>query len=431
MTATGFFADLLATLLERRPRSEARAAARPLDEACRALLSGRGEVSGASLAHEILAGYRALPDVGKRAFFVHLAEGLDIDPDALAAAAARYGASRDPDSLRAVHDAAEPPRQELLRRLNQAPGATADLVAMRRDLLRLADGDARLMRIDLDFTHLFSSWFNRGFLVLRPIDWTSPALILERIIAYEAVHAINDWDDLRRRLLPGDRRCFAFFHPAMPDDPLIFVEVALVQGIPGSIQAILAPDRAVLPAAEADTAVFYSISNCQEGLRGISFGSSLIKQVIDLVSRQLPHIRHFITLSPMPGLVRYLTGRAQAGDAEAAAILAAETVHEARLREWAALYLAEARRVDGMPVDPVARFHLGNGAVLHRIHAGADTSANGLRQSLGAMVNYLYDPATLEANHEAFATRQKIAHSREVRALLKAAREAGIATQSG
>jgi malonyl-CoA decarboxylase len=281
---------------------------------------------------------------------------------------------------------------------------------MRADLLRLMREDPALGVVDLDLKHLFASWFNRGFLVLRPINWSSPADVLEKIIAYEAVHAIDSWDDLRRRLAPQDRRCFAFFHPAMPDEPLIFVEVALTRGIPGAIHEVLSEERAAIAAKEADTAVFYSISNCQAGLAGISFGNSLIKQVAADLSQELPELKTFVTLSPIPGLARWLSETDRTMPAK----------DEAR-RQTAAQYLLAAKRPDGSPYDPVARFHLGNGASVHAIHAGADLSANGQRQSGGVMVNYLYDLRQISQNHERFAAAGTIAASTAVKSLAASA----------
>ena len=252
---------------------------------------------------------------------------------------------------------------------------------------------------------LFASWFNRGFLVLRPINWSSPAEVLEKIIAYEAVHAIDSWDDLRRRLQPSDRRCFGFFHPAMPDEPLIFVEVALNKGVPNSVQTLLADGRDPIAAEEADTAVFYSISNCQAGLAGISFGNSLIKQVAADLARDLVGLETFVTLSPIPGLNKWL---------ETTSIAA---LKDASLEVQAAHYLLSAKREDKLPVDPVARFHLGNGAAVHAVHAEADLSDNGMRQSGGAMVNYLYDLTQITTNHEKFVVEKIVAASAEVHAL--------------
>lgn len=401
--------DLLSSVFDRRLRNLTSQGfdGRDLSELCASLLGATGEISGSVLAETILDRFEALDDAGKRAFFTHLAQGLAVDPARIREALTGLEAGVNAQSYGAFLAVAEPPRQELIRRLNQLPGATPRLVRMRADLLRLGGKEPLMRALDLDFRHLFTSWFNRGFLVLRPVNWQSPALILEKIIAYEAVHAIDSWDDLRRRLLPGDRRCFAFFHPAMPNEPLIFVEVALTKGVPNSVQALLAENRQSLQAEAADTAVFYSISNCQAGLAGISFGNSLIKQVAYDLAAELPGLSTFVTLSPLPGLMDWLN---DAG-------LADRVEDPETLRRLAAGYLLTARRGDGLPIDPVARFHLGNGAMVHAVHAGADTSTKGLRQSGGAMVNYLYDLKKVSQNHERFASRHEIAASAAVRAL--------------
>ncbi|WP_011910481.1 malonyl-CoA decarboxylase domain-containing protein [Cereibacter azotoformans] len=425
MSRIAFFADLMGTLFERHALGAPAPSRTPVEELCAALLSAPGEVSGVRLARDILSHYRAMGADERADFFRHLATELDLDADRVIAAATRYRDGGGPSALADLCREAEPRRQELLRRMNQAPGATEELVRMRLDLLRLLPEAPELAAIDADFQHLFSSWFNRGFLVLRHIDWRTPANILEKIIEYEAVHAINDWDDLQRRLRPSDRRCFAFFHPAMPEEPLIFVEVALCKGTPGSVQALLAEGRTPLAAADCDTAVFYSISNCQEGLRGISFGNSLIKQVVEELRRDLPALRRFVTLSPVPGLSRWLVGIAP-DRPEAARLLAAGAAADPEtmapevqtLRRLTAEYLLQARRPDGLPVDPVARFHLGNGALLHEIHALADVSANGFRQSCSAMVNYLYDLSQVETNTEGFLTGKVVAASKKVQSLL-------------
>ena len=331
--------------------------------------------------------------------------GLEINPDAVGAALTAYQEKPSKTTYQAFADACEPKRQELARRLNQVPGATAKLVSMRRDLLGLLSANPTLEPLDVDLRHLFASWFNRGFLVLRRINWESPADILEKIIAYEAVHAIDSWDDLRLRLRPSDRRCFGFFHPAMPDEPLIFVEVALTQGIPNSVQTLLADGRDPINAEDADTAVFYSISNCQAGLAGVSFGNSLIKQVAADLARDLSGLATFVTLSPIPGLTKWLD------TADAAAAITAPVDAQA------AHYLLEAKRDDGLPLDPVARFHLGNGAAVHAAHSNADISENGMRQSRGVRVNYLYDLSQITTNHEHFVTEKTVATSPDVRAL--------------
>jgi len=418
-------ADLLTTLSERRavPFGFGARDGTPIEALCERLLTSQGEVTGAALAREVLEKYAALDAAGRRAFFRHLATTMDVDFAALRAALDAYEAGRDKTSYRRLLEVAEPRRQELIRRLNQLPGATGRLVGMRADLLRFVAEDAALAPLDLDFRHLFSSWFNRGFLVLRPINWESPAHVLEKIIAYEAVHAIDSWEDLRRRLVPDDRRCFAFFHPAMPDEPLIFVEVALTRGVAGSIQEVLAERREPLRAGEANTAVFYSISNCQAGLAGISFGNSLIKQVVTDLSAELPNLRTFVTLSPIPTLMDWLH---EAGQGHAAG-------DPARLRALAARYIVEEKGRGELPRDPVARFHLTNGAMVHDIHPRADLSEKGRANSGGAMVNYLYDPARISHNHERFVSSHEVPASREVRGLVRQARrqESGQPPEEG
>jgi malonyl-CoA decarboxylase len=406
-------ADLLSTVFERRSyfgssgKWDDRSVAMLADE----LVGGNGEVSGRALARQILDRFTAFEDAQKVEFFRHLALNMDIDAEAVRTTLEAYRAHPDKAGYQAFMMAAEPRRQEMIRRLNQVSGATHLLVSMRRDLLRLTKSNPELAPIDVDFKHLFASWFNRGFLVLRPISWESPAHILEKIIAYEAVHAIDSWGDLKRRLQPSDRRCFGFFHPSMPDEPLIFVEVALCKGVPGAIHTVLSDGREPLEAKQADTAVFYSISNCQAGLAGISFGNSLIKQVVTDLSLQLPGLKTFVTLSPIPKLMAWLTRDGR--DVPA--------LDDAMLKKRAANYLLTAKRSDGLPFDPVARFHLGNGAIIHAVHSGADLSANGLAQSGGAMVNYLYDLRRVAQNHERFVGEQDVVASSEVRTLSQSA----------
>jgi malonyl-CoA decarboxylase len=403
-------ADLLSTVFERRYRRENQEAAkdgRPLVEMATELVGSAGETSGIALAEEIMARFKLLNDAEKLEFFRDIARTMNIDPERARSALDAYERAPSRATYRAFSEAAEPSRQELVRRLNRVPGATGTLVKMRADLLRLSANEPELQALDMDFRHLFASWFNRGFLVLRPISWESPAHILEKIIAYEAVHAIDSWDDLRNRLEPADRRCFAFFHPAMPDEPLIFVEVALTKGTPNSVQALLAQGRTAIAAQHADTAVFYSISNCQAGLASISFGNSLIKQVAADLASELPGVKTFVTLSPIPGLRKWFSEQGYALDAADPEVV----------RRAAAYYLINAKNNAGAPYDPVARFHLGNGAIVHAVHGNADSSANGMAQSAGAMVNYLYDLKRVAQNHEKFATKHAVAASADVRAL--------------
>ncbi|MFA7505938.1 MAG: malonyl-CoA decarboxylase [Burkholderiaceae bacterium] len=435
MKSVSSLQDFLSSLFERgvaiaRPREE-----RSFLDLCESLLSERGEVSGHLIAQAILARYETLGEAGRRDFFIMLNESFDVDPEAITRAAAEYAEDRSTRHYSKLLNTAEPRRQELLRRLNRVPGATARLVRMRAELLPLLAAEPQLERTDRDFQHLFASWFNRGFLELRPINWDAPARLLEKIIDYEAVHAIDDWDDLRRRMQPSDRRCFAFFHPAMPSDPLIFVEVALTDELPSSIQKVLAEERESIDISAANTAVFYSISNCQVGLRGVSFGNFLIKQVASDLAESLPQLRNFVTLSPVPGLMRWITRHpsieddSEFGDAlRIAAAYAAGSpppgeddggmAAEDVMQMIAAAYLLEAKRNDSQPVDPVARFHLGNGASLEAIHFGADTSTKGLRESASVMVNYRYDLKKVEENHEAYAHQRRVTASRAVRGLL-------------
>ena len=404
-----FFADILSSLFDRKLGLANRAEDdnKPIDALCQALLSSRGDVSGMSLAQLILDRYADLDDAGKLAWFSLLANDMDVPAEIAIAAIKAYQDAPSAKNYEAMTARVEPARLQLIRRLNQTHDATAKLVAMREDLIRFLPEHTDLGKLNVDYKHLFASWFNRGFLVLRPINWSSPAHILEKIITYESVHEIKNWDDLRRRLQPEDRRCFAFFHPAMPDEPLIFVEVALTKGTPNSIQSVLLENRDAMAAEKADTAAFYSISNCQAGLAGISFGNSLIKTVVQHLLRELPQIRNFVTLSPIPGLVKWLR---ETGNFDADA--PAET-H----RQLAAHYLLNAKHHNGQPRDPVARFHLNNGALVGAVHANADKSKNGMAQSCGVMVNYRYDLTRISENHEAFANQQTVIAEKSVKTL--------------
>ncbi|MBI1219251.1 MAG: MCD, Malonyl-CoA decarboxylase MCD [Rhodobacteraceae bacterium] len=389
----------------------------PLADLCATLVTGRGEATSLAVARTILDRYAALAPEGKRAFLCELLTRFGPDPARLDAALAAHQADPGPASLRALHAASEPASQELIRRLNRTPGGTADLVALRADLLGLLREAPELAALDGDFRHLFTSWFNRGFLELRRIDWSTPAEVLEKIIAYEAVHEIRGWDDLRRRVAAPDRRLYAFFHPALRHDPLIFVEVALTAAVPGAIGPILAEDRPPVAPGAATTAVFYSISNCQKGLRGISFGNFLIKQVVEELRRDFDTLTTFVTLSPVPGLRSWAEAEAARDDPRLTPGQRALVAHLAQspeatddpaLASLAARYLAMPDSPGAGARDPVARFHLGNGARLDRIHLMADPSANGVKASWGVMVNYLYDLGAIERNHEAFATRGEI-----------------------
>ncbi|WP_413208111.1 malonyl-CoA decarboxylase [Rhodospirillum sp. A1_3_36] len=395
---------------------------------CHDLASRSGEATGTALAREVAAQWHLLPKGDRPAFFRALLDEFSVDAKALEAAIARWREAPDEAALTALHQAAEPARQDLLRRINMAPDGTEAVVDMRLALLGLLKDHPDLAPLDDDLRHLLSSWFNRGFLELRRIDWRTSASVLEKLIRYEAVHEIDGWDDLRRRLA-ADRRCFAFFHPALEDEPLIFVEIALVKGLASSVQALLEPGEDPDAPKTADTAIFYSISNCQEGLRGISLGNFLIKQVVEELRREMPNLKTFSTLSPIPGFVGWLRSRRKGAEAEKAkALLAvldqdgwqedtalAESIREPMTRLCAA-YLYHGRRGKA-PLDPTARFHLGNGATLERVNWLGDTSAKGLRQSGGMMVNYLYRLSDIERNHEALMAEGKVAASRAVLSL--------------
>ena len=404
----------------------------PAEALAEALLSTRGEASGVALARALLDRWKAMDSAAQLAFFRMLARDLGPSRQALDEAIAAWSADPTPENASALHEAAEPRRQELLRRINMAPGGTAALVAMRERLMAAIADHPELAPVDADFAHLFASWFNPGFLMLRRIGWSSPADVLEKIIRYEAVHEIRNWNDLRGRVQPADRRCFAFFHPQMPDEPLVFVEVALTRGTPAAITGLIAEDRKAIGGEDADTAVFYSISNTQKGLRGVSFGNFLIKQVVDELSRELPQLKTFVTLSPVPGFAAWLAdqhedrggGRIPAelldliADPDWAANAERMTAAAPWLEQAAAIYLLDAKGSNGKPADPVARFHLNNGAMLSRINPGGDLSAKGLSQSHGVMVNYLYDLEAITRHHEAYANTGEEATSASVKKLL-------------
>jgi malonyl-CoA decarboxylase len=427
MTTIGLLNDLGQRIADAgRSLAAIGAGARPgLPELCESVLRGRGEAVGMAFALEALALYARLDAPEKLAFFSDAVHRFGPDAAAMDAAVTRWR-EEGHGAARALHAASEPRSHELLRRLIRAPGGARALVRMREDLLARLPEHPELRPLDDDFHHLLATWFNRGFLELRTIDWDTQAAILEKIIAYEAVHAIQGWDDLRRRVAAPDRRLYAFFHPALKDDPVIFVEVALTAEIPGAIGPILASDRVGLDPAKATTAVFYSISNCQKGLRGVSFGSFLIKQVAEELAREFPNLRAFVTLSPIPGLRRWATAEAEdpeglLGPAQREAVAALERGEAApdALAEIVARYLVEARAPRGGAVDPVARFHLGNGARLERIHPEADSGAPAQRASWGAMVNYRYDLGEIEKNHEAYANEGEVAASAAARRLAK------------
>jgi malonyl-CoA decarboxylase len=408
---------------------------------CKRLLSERGAANSVAIARDLVNRFQALPDEQQGRFFERLSADFGPDPAAVLSSAQAYASDPSAPNLLRLTRLTEPPRQELLRRINRLPGGTSNIVAMRRALLARVDKQPELQAVEADFLHLLSSWFSPGFLQLQRVDWNSPAQLLEQIIHHEAVHEIDGWDDLRRRLQP-DRRCFAFFHPQLPHEPLIFVEVALLPEMPGAIKPLL--DKNYHPASPGHfkVAAFYSISNCQPGLKGVSLGNFLIKRVADELKRELPQLKTFCTLSPIPGFARWLRAGAPCDGlpkarqerllearqtlldgatvtpdklASAQALRELNATDTQALLRLGAFYLAFRTPAEGG--DPVARFHLDNGARLERLNPLGDLSAKGLKQSHGLMVNYLYDLNKIESHHEMFV-QGEVAHSRALAALL-------------
>ena len=408
-------------------------------QATKKLLSARGEANAQSMAVKLIDNYEHLDKRSQIDFFHHLSHEFNPDPAMVMDAANRYNTERNETSLIHLFQTVEPPRQELLRRVNRAPAGTATILKMRQTLLSYLKDHPAFRVTDADMHHLLSSWFNPGFLELHQITWNSPAQLLEKIIEHESVHAIDGWDDLRRRLQP-DRRCFAFFHPQLPGEPLIFVEVALVPGIAKDIAGLINKQAPVGEPKSFKAAIFYSISNCQPGLKGVSLGNFLIKRVAQKLIEEMPSLKTLCTLSPIPGLSAWL---------DSGAPLPEDKLSPAHLRKWqeaqktlslgglswaerlkagwnpdrcneaektallrlCALYLMhktpEARG------DAVGKFHLSNGATLHQINWAADLSKKGLQQSGGLMVNYLYELDKVEEQHEAFSEK-KVSFSRAV-----------------
>jgi malonyl-CoA decarboxylase len=392
---------------------------------CDALMAESGEYASTALAREALDAYEALDQPGRAQFFDVLARDYSPSPGAVASSAAAYQADPSPANLERLFAVVEPRRQELFRRLNMAPGGTAALVEMRSELLKSLRGRPQWAVIDADLLHLLRSWFNRGFLRLERIDWRTPAIILEKLIEYEAVHAIQGWRDLQRRL-EADRRCFAFFHPQLPEEPIIFIEVALTRSMSAHIQPLLDIGSPVRT-ANCDCAMFYSITNCQEGLRGISFGNQLIKQVAEELRREFPHLRRFATLSPLAGFRRWLEQKRVEQPKELAPLAKLDQPDwhlgevpdslQRMLLRLCAFYLVNVKQEGGgnaEPLDAVARFHLGNGAALERLNWMGDISETGMARSAGLMVNYVYRLSEVERNHERYFREHTIAASAAV-----------------
>ena len=379
-----------------------------INKALESVMISSGEVSSLVYAEHLLTLIEQLNDNDLVIFLKELAENYDIDPSVLSEASKEYAANKTQANLEKVATASEPGWVELFRRLNTTPNGTVRLVRLRETIRGLVKDNPEIAFFNSSLLGLFRSWFNPSFLVLEKIDWSTPANILEKIIEYEAVHEINSWDDLRARLAPEDRRCFAFFHPLIPDEPLIFVEVALCDKMPESINEVIKIDREITEYKDINTAVFYSISNCQDGLAGISFGNFLIKKVAHKLKQELDDLSKFVTLSPMPSFVKWLEKKSMYEDMD-----------EDGLMTQAILYLTESEREDNSPNDPVAKFHLGNGAILEKINLNADLSEKGIMQSKGLMVNYLYNLELLEKNHELFFKTKNVQQSDGIKSLKK------------
>ena len=372
--------------------------------------SAKGEVSALGHAELLISHCEQLNDRELIKFFEFLRKNYEVNSDDLYLATQNYKSEKTSENLVKLMKLSEPLRRDIFTRCNGITRGTIRLVNLRKKLLELIIKKPELKAVDYDLVYLFKNWFNRGFLILRPINWETPAHILEKIIAYEAVHEINSWDELRTRLAPKDRRCFAFFHPAMQDEPIIFVEVALTKDIPSNIQNVLQKERVFLEPEEAKAAVFYSISNCQKGLTGISFGNFLIKQVATDLSYEFKNLKNFVTLSPIPGFRKWLRNKYPKLDVKINKIKKPDQLLKIKndLLNCLGEYFFKSERSDKMPNDPVARFHLGNGASLEQINFLGDVSSNGIGLSGGLMVNYLYDLEKVEQNHETFVSEKKI-----------------------
>ena len=384
-----------------------------INKAVDSVMSTSGEVSSLVFAEHLLNLIEDLDDNGLKKFLKDLLKNYDINTKVLLKDVKNYSSNKNTENFEKIRISSEPGWIELFRRLNSSSNGTYRLVKLRERIRSLNDED--LKTFDLRLLKLFKYWFNPSFLVLEKIDWETPANILEKIIEYEAVHEINSWDDLRARLAPIDRQCFAFFHPLIPNDPLIFVEVALTTGIPKSIQKIINLDRQEIEIEDANTAIFYSISNCHNGLLGISFGNFLIKQVASNLKRELPDLNQFMTLSPLPGFMKWMEEYSPISFERCTD----KNCSEDELTKNAIKYLTHSERDDGMPNDPVSRFHIGNGASLERINLNADTSEKGMTQSYGVMANYLYDLDVVEENHEIFFKNKVVPVSSEIESLKK------------
>ncbi|MFL2821261.1 MAG: malonyl-CoA decarboxylase domain-containing protein [Candidatus Puniceispirillales bacterium] len=422
MNKFSFFSDLVNTLFDKKNRKKnfsflfEKKQNKSLLEYIKNVNEAKGEISALNYSEELFDYLSNCDHKTLISFFEHLEKDFDIEIASIPEILKNYNKKKEYNFYKDIKETFESKRLEIFRRLNSTQHGTINLVKLREKLLDLLDKYPNFRKIDFDLSSLFKDWFNRGFLILKPIDWETPANILEKIIEYEAVHQIKSWDELRSRLEPEDRKCFAYFHPAMQDEPLIFIEVALTENIPEKINQILNSDRAMINSQEATTAVFYSISNCQKGLQGISFGNFLIKQVARNLQKNFKSLSKFVTLSPVPGFSKWLKSNDAILFNKMHNKLSLNKIqkNEAILNETVLKYFFISNRSDNLPNDPVARFHLGNGAILEKINFLSNISENGLEQSLGYMVNYLYNLEEVELNHEKYVVDKKINTSKSL-----------------
>lgn len=422
MSKFSFFSDLVNTLFDKKNRKKnfsflfEKKQNKSLLEYIENVNDAKGEISALSYSEELLDYLSQCDHKTLVSFFEYLEKDYDLEINSIEEVLKNYNKKKEYNFYKDIKKISESKRSEIFRRLNSTQHGTINLVKLREKLLDLLDKYPNFRKIDFDLSSLFKDWFNRGFLILKPIDWETPANILEKIIEYEAVHQIKSWDELRSRLEPDDRKCFAYFHPAMEDEPLIFIEVALTKNIPAKINEILDPNRLMIKSQEATTAVFYSISNCQKGLQGISFGNFLIKQVAKDLQNNFENLSKFVTLSPVPGFSKWLKSNDTTLSNKMYNKLSTNKIQksEAILNENILKYFFISNRIDNLPNDPVARFHIGNGAILERINFLSDTSEKGLEQSLGFMVNYLYNLEDVEINHEKYVVDKKINTSKSL-----------------
>ena len=422
MSKLNFFSDLINSLFDKTNRKKnfsflfEKKQSKSLYDYIENIYEAKGEISALSYSEEL---FDLLDEIDDKTFikFLHyLEKNYDLEINSLYQILKNYEKRKDYNFYKDFKNITETKRSEIFRRLNSTQHGTIKLVKLREKLLRFLGKYPNLRKIDYDLSSLFKDWFNRGFLILKPIDWETPANILEKIIEYEAVHQIKSWDELRSRLEPEDRKCFAYFHPAMEDEPLIFIEVALTKDIPKNITEILEPNRSRIDSQEATTAVFYSISNCQNGLQGISFGNFLIKQVAKDLEKNFSKLTKFVTLSPVPGFVKWLEKNDSKLHKKLVNKLNVSNIEKNKslINKLIFDYFFISNREDNLPNDPVARFHIGNGAILENINFLGDVSEKGLQQSLGTMVNYLYDLEEVEKNHEKYVVDKKINTSKRL-----------------